>query len=284
MSIFTSIIFIHMLGYITEEQQNAFNLLPKEQQDILFNYAWKTAHSMEHAMNWPKTIEIAGKTILAMPLESMGMTDEQKKKFETAWGLMKPSIGVSILDENQEKMMYWAESFEKMTAKIKWQTYTGFALFHKVYEAFPEVLALSEEQARAEWLYPIIHFRNHAARVWMAKNLGGHLATLDENHAGELMDIHQAAKAKAIEKHGKDVRNPTILKYMGQVMLGWRVAKVAKVYGLGHVSCLASGSLNVNGDVRSFYAVRDKSNVRNYWDLLRTAISSVVVMDTSVPA
>ena len=64
--------------------------------------------------------------------------------------------------------------------------------------------------------------------------------------------------------------------------LGWRNAKDAKVYDLGHVTYLASGSLNDNGNVRSFNANRDKSNVHNNWNLQRTAISSVVVMANNI--
>ena len=116
----------------------------------------------------------------------------------------------------------------------------------------------------------------------MAENLGGHLATLDENCEGELRDIYTAAKAKAIEEYGEDMKNLVILKYMGQAMLGCRNAKGARVYNLGHVAYLASFSLFGNSFVRSLFAHRDASNVHNNCHLQKAAISSVVVIDTFV--
>lgn len=89
--------------------------------------------------------------------------------------------------------MYWEESFEYIRATIDGIPYQGFALWKKVYEAFPEYLDMTEEQARAAELYPAIHYYNHAGREWMARYHGGHLATLDSSYQGELRDIYEAA-------------------------------------------------------------------------------------------
>ncbi len=127
------------------------------------------------SLKWPKTIEIAGYTILAMPLESMKLTPEQEKKFiEEGW-LMNPSWRTAV--SNKEKMMQWDVSFEKQVSIIAGIAYTGFNLWKKVYEWFPEYRDMTKEQAIKAGLYPMIYYRNHFARKWLAEMHGGHIAT-----------------------------------------------------------------------------------------------------------
>ena len=146
-----------------------------------------------------------------MPLESMGLTPEQEKKFIEAGGLMNPTSEVATAPENQNKMMYWVESFENLEAKIDGKLYTGFELFKKVYEAFPEICSMSQKEAEEAGLYPYIHYRNFAARKWMAEMNAGHIATLDEDYNGELRDIYNAAPGQT---------NLQKLAAMGQAPLG----------------------------------------------------------------
>lgn len=256
-------------GYTTREQQDAYDLLPADEQSILYAHHWDTAHKMERSMNWPKTIEIAGKRILAMPLETMALTPEQQKKFKEAGGLINPSSKVATADKNQDKMMYWAESFENLQAEIDRTLYKGFDLFKKVYEAFPDIAGMTKEEATEAGLYPIIHYRNYAARKWMAEMSGGHLATLDEDYNGELRDIYNAAEGKTnLEK----------LARMGQAPLGFRYADDAKVCYLGYWAGLGSSSLDAGGYVRGLGAHRGEAkNDRWFWHW--TAVSSVVVLD-----
>ncbi len=96
--------------------------------------------------------------------------------------------------ENQEKMMYWTESFEEQIIEIKKKSYTGFDLWKKVFADFPEYASMTEEQATTAGLYPAIHYRNHVASKWTAEMHGGHLAELDENYEGELRDIYDATQ------------------------------------------------------------------------------------------
>ncbi len=146
-----------------------------------------------------------------MPLETMALTPEQQKKFEEAGGLMNPVPKVATADKNQDKMMYWAESFETLQAKIDGTPYSGFGLFKKVYEAFPDIHSMTQDEATEAGLYPTIHYRNFAARKWMAEMNGGHLATLDKDYNGELRDIYNAAEGKT---------NLQKLAAMGQAPLG----------------------------------------------------------------
>jgi hypothetical protein len=146
-----------------------------------------------------------------MPLETMALTPEQQKKFEEAGGLMNPKLKVVTADKNKDKMMYWAESFETLQAEIDETLYKGFDLFKKIYEAFPDIRSMTKDEATEAGLYPIIHYRNFAARKWMAEMNGGHLATLDKDYNGELRDIYNAAEGKTkLQK----------LAAMGQVPLG----------------------------------------------------------------
>lgn len=107
-----------------------------------------------------------------MPLETISLTPEQQKKFDEAGGLMNPSSKVSMADKNENKMMYWTESFENLKAEIGGTTYVGFQLFKKVYEAMPQIASLTQEEATKKGLYPTIHYRNHEARKWMAEMNG----------------------------------------------------------------------------------------------------------------
>ena len=188
-----------------------------------------------------------------MPLESMGFTSEQQKKFEEAGGLMNPTPKEATADKNQDKMMYWTESFETLQAEIDGTLYKSFDLFKKVYEAFPDIRSMTKDEATEAGLYPTIHYRNFAARKWMAEMNGGHLATLDENYNGELSDIYNAAGGKT---------NLQKLAAMGQVPLGWYSPDDAEVCSFGIWASLGSGSLDGNvGFVRTLRAYRDDVRV-----------------------
>lgn len=189
-----------------------------------------------------------------MPLETMALTLEQQKKFEEEGGLMNPSSKIATADKNQDKMMYWAESFETLQSEIDGTLYKGFDLFKKVYEAFPDIARVTKEEATAQGLYPTIHYRNYAARKWMAEMNGGHLATLDKDYNGELRDIYNAAEGKT---------NLQKLAAMGQAPLGWRSAGDARVYDFGSWAGLGSGSLLGDGDVRALLAHRDDADAGN---------------------
>jgi hypothetical protein len=254
------------------QEQLKYDKLQRMKQRISgTNVAVKTTtETTKVAVEWPKTIEIAGKKILAMPLETMALTPEQQKKFEEAGGLMNPASKVATADKNQDKMMYWAESFETLQSEIDGTLYKGFDLFKKVYEAFPDIASMTKDEATEAGLYPIIHYRNFAARKWMAEMNGGHLATLDKDYNGELRDIYNAAEGKT---------NLQKLAAMGQAPLGWRDANDAKVWHLGGWAKLGSGSLNGDGFVRALDARRDEAFADDnvYWR--RYAVSSIVVLD-----
>mgnify|MGYP006920692000 FL=1 len=189
-----------------------------------------------------------------MPLETMALTPEQQKKFEEAGGLMNPVPKEATADKNQDKMMYWSESFETLQSEIDGTLYKGFDLFKKVYEAFPDIRSMTKDEATEAGLYPIIHYRNFAARKWMAEMNGGHLATLDKDYNGELRDIYNAAEGKT---------NLQKLAAMGQAPLGWRGADDAKVYDLGDWAGLGSGSLDGDGYVRALDARRGQADAFN---------------------
>ncbi len=246
-----------------EDQEKFLNLKKAEQDDLI-----ERKHNIANILNGPKTIEIAGYKILGMPLESMGFTPEQQKKFEEAGGLMNPSVEVATAAENKDKMMYWAESFETLQVAISGTLYEGFDLFKKVYEAFPDIWSMTKEEATEAGLYPIIHYRNFAARKWMAEMNGGHLA----NYKGELRDIYNAAEGKT---------NPEKLAAMGQALLGWRNAHDATIYCLGLWAELGSGSLYGYDDVRALLVRRHVvgTNAGGHFNWQRNAFSSVVVLD-----
>lgn len=193
------------------------------------------------------------------------------EKFHEEGGLVNPKPEVAIADKNQEKMMYWEESFENMQATLGRTLYKGFDLWKQVYKAFPEYKDMTEEQARKAGLYPAIHYYNHAGRKWMAVNHGGHLATLDNEYQGELRNIWDATE-------GKGTTNLERLATIGQAPLGWRDADDARVYNLGDWSFLASGSLDAGDDVRSLYMHR-RSDVFKDCQWQWAAVSSVVVLD-----
>lgn len=221
-------------------------------------------------MSWLKTIEIAGKKILARPLETIILTSEQQKKFEEAGGLVNPTPKEAIARKNQEKMMCWTEDFEALQAEIDGTLYKGFDLFKKIYEAFSDIAGMTKKEAIEAGFYPNIYYRNFAARKWMAEMYGGHLANLDEDYDGELRDIYDIASGKTnLEK----------LAAMGQAPLGWRDVDDAEIYDLGLWVALGSGSFDIDSDgIRGFGVDRDEDMGEDiYW--LEEAISSVVVLD-----
>jgi hypothetical protein len=205
-----------------------------------------------------------------MPLETMALTHEQHWKFLEAGGLINPVPREATADKNQDKMMQWVESFETLESEINGTLYAGFELFKKVYEAFPDIARMTKEEATAQGLYPIIHYRNYAARKWMAEMNGGHLATLDKDYNGELRDIYNAAEGKT---------NLQKLATMGQAPLGWLDAGYTEVFSLGHWAGLSSGSLNGDGNVRTLYAHRDETVAQDDWYFQCSAVSGVVVLD-----
>ena len=85
-------------------------------------------------MNNPKSIEIAGERILAIPIESMNLTSELQKKFKEAGSLLNPTDEQVYADENHDKMMQWAESFEGRQVEIDSNIYRDFDIFKQVYQ------------------------------------------------------------------------------------------------------------------------------------------------------
>ncbi len=118
---------------------------------------------------------------------------------------------IKFAEDNPEAPIDWQVSFENLQETIDGTLYKGFDLFKKTYEAFPDIRSMTKGEAIKAELYPIIHYRNFAARKWMAEMNGGHLATLDEDHNGELSDIYNAAPGNT---------NLQKLAAMGQAPLG----------------------------------------------------------------
>lgn len=193
-----------------------------------------------------------------MPLESMNLTPEQQVKFEKAGGLINPTPHEAVLAA-PHTMIQWTRSFKTLESEIDGVNYTGFELFKKVYEAFPDIRSMTEEEAVESGLYPNINYRNISARKWLAEMNGGHLATLDVEGSdtipdndgdddkfnyilnnGELRDIYNAAPGKtSFEKFAS----------MGQAPFGKYDADEAEdddadvaIDGLGDTTHLASGS------------------------------------------
>lgn len=240
-----------------------------------------TAVEANTALEWPKTIEIAGKRILAMPLEAMPLTEAQKIKFLDAGGIIMDMTKISkeeatrIANENPWAMIEWQESFED----LYWYTwvptdnimvgghnpaYTGHKLFKKVYQAFPEYRTISKQQATIAWLYPIVHYRNLAACKWFAEMSGGRLATNDE-----ILDIYKATS-------GKD--NFERLAAMWQAQLGFRSATSGRIGNLGNMSKIGSGTIDQSSMVTGIsverYAPGVNMEIYNSMD----ATSGVVIM------
>lgn len=201
-----------------------------------------------------------------MPLESMSLTPEQQKKFtqtieeggiggfEVNTSTMSESEQIQFAKDHQKAPIDWQVSFEDFQEEIDGKPYKGFDLFKKVYEAFPYIARMTKDEATEAGFYPIIHYRNFAARKWMAEMNGGHLATLDKDYNGELRDIYNAAEGKT---------NLQKLAAMGQAPLGWRNADDAKVYDLGDWAGLGSGSLFGDGGVRALGTRRDEAVAGN---------------------
>lgn len=211
-----------------------------------------------------------------MPLESMGLTREQQEKFRTeAKGFeidcskMTKAEKIQFAQDNPDAPIDWQVSFETLQAEIYGTLHKGFDLFNKIYEAFPDIRSMNEDEAKEAGLYPIIHYRNHAARKWIAKMNGGHLATLDEDNNGEFHDIYIKAKGKT---------NLQKLAAMGQAPLGWYSPLDASVCNLGHWARLGSGSLYDDGNVRTLLAHRDRTGADYNWSSQFTADSGVVVL------
>ncbi len=234
----------------------------------------------------------------------MVMNDIQKEQMREEGWLVNPSAEeiwieeARIADLNQWKdpgnangdlefaRYYHDDRFEDRAEFIDSQKYTGYALFQRVMKYvfkfhFPEYADISEEEAREKRIYPTFAWRNHGGRMEWAKSHNGHIAELDENYKGELRDIWNAARQAVIDmwKYGGNPSNEIVLGYLGIALLGWRGAFDAKVYGLGVMAELGSGSLDGLGDVRSLGARRDEAGADDDWLWQRGAVSSVVVSD-----
>lgn len=222
-----------------------------------------------------------------MPLESMGLTQEQQEKFrieakgfEVDCSSLTEEEQIKFLRENIKAPIDWQVSFETLESKIDDRSFKGFALFKKVYEAFPDICSLKEEEARGLGIYPIIHYRNFAARKWMANMNGGHIATLDQDYNGELDDICKAAGGKT---------NIQKLAAIGQAPLGFRSSNT-EVYNLGSVADLGADPVD-DDNIRMLSALRDNYMIqRNIardgkmatgsgWHLKNNSASSIVVLD-----
>ena len=226
----------------------------------------------EKVLRWPKTKEVDRYTILAMPLESMGFTPEQERKFLEEGGFINPEQ--NNIKANKNNMIYWTVSFKNLEAKIDGKLYTGFELFKKVYEAFPDICSMSQKEAEEAGLYPYIHYRNFAARKWMAEKLGGRLATLTSygngNSKGELQEIYNEAKGET---------NLKKLAAMGQAPLGWVYPCKKEIHNFGVLVKLGSDSLSNDGNVITLYVHCDTKESYSSWSGQNSAVSSVVIIN-----
>ena len=268
---------LHNSGHTINEQQDAYAALSETEQSVLFAHHWDMAHQTERSMNWPKTIEIAGKKILAMPLEITALTPGQQEKFKwEANGFeidclqMNTDEQIQFAKDHPESPIDWQVSFKNRHSDVEGPYYNGFELFKKVYGAFPDVVSLTEEEATNAGFYPTIHYRNFAARKWMAEMNGGHLATLEDDHKGELRDIYNATKGE---------NNLERLASMGQAPLGYRCDDFAEECRLGRWAILGSGSLDADGNVRTLNALRNEGIVYNNCYCQMDSASGVVVLD-----
>ncbi len=96
------------------------------------NISDKLSHS-ESKVKLPKTIEIAGHTILAMPLESMKFTPEQEKRFVEEGGLINPA-SLSEGKITKDTKLRFVSDLTEMTSSIDGRTYSGFELWKKIYQ------------------------------------------------------------------------------------------------------------------------------------------------------
>lgn len=69
-------------------------------------------------------------------------------------------------------MIEWQENFETLELKSEGTYYSRFDLFKKIYRAFPNILFMTKEEAIKTGLYPTIHYRNLAARQYIAQMYG----------------------------------------------------------------------------------------------------------------
>jgi hypothetical protein len=267
---------INIKDYSNPNIQDAFMMLPEIDRVALINLH----QSHVDVMNGPETIEIAGMRILGKPIETIGMTPEQKGSFEKAGWLIQPNITDSIDPKNQNKMMYWETDYNEISGEVSElvngkkivNTYAGYELYRRI---FPEHVHLSEEQARSQGLMTR-YDRNHWAREDFAKKSGGKQATPEQ-----LDIIYAEAQIRARAK-SSNATNLEILSEMGQKLLGWRRADDGKVYNVGEWSGVGSRFLYADADVHARGIHRDESRSRASWNYQRTSLSSVVVMDNGV--
>lgn len=92
-------------------------------------------------MKWEKV------ELLGLPLEALGMTQAQQQEFEALGGLINPPPEIATLPQNQDKMIYWNESFEYLQENFDQPFYTGFDYFIRVYEGFSDIHRMTKEEA-----------------------------------------------------------------------------------------------------------------------------------------
>lgn len=258
-----------------EQESTSHTLVTQVQNNIWETLSPKTLPT-KSAVKLPETIEIAGYKILAMPLESIKLTPEQEKKFIKAGGYIIDisktwkDEAIRIAKENPLAMIEWQENFETLEIKSEGTIYTGFDLFKKIYRNFSNMIFMSKDQAIEAGLYPIIHYRNFAAREYIARMYGWHLATLDKDYKGELRDIYNAAPGNT--NHEK-------LTSMGQAPLGWYDINNASVYLLDRWTMLSSDSVNNDGNLYSLNIYNNDIVVNNGQVWRNAGVSSIIILN-----
>jgi hypothetical protein len=276
-----------MPGYTTREEQNAFNALPQDERDVLMAHAWDTAHSMERTMNGPKTIELAGHQVIAMPDELRPLSTEKQEALKKQWWLIDPTFAEVQAAEQTlwatNVKSYYNKKWTELSVAIDSNKLTGYPLFQRITKNlfarhFPEYMNLTEQEATKAGIYPNIGYPSYGARAELRKMTNAHVATLDKNSQWELRDIYEAAKKIALEKN-PNATQENILAEMGTALLGWVRANDGQVCVLGELAGLGSVALDEGGGVPSLNAHRGSQDANYYWYSPRTAISSVGVMD-----
>lgn len=227
---------------------NTVPLNQPESQTDLTSWSENTREEVltlsERVLRWPKTIEIAGYTILATPMERMGLTPEQEIKFIQDGGLINPWPKTVWSFRNKDRMTYWTEYFQDMPQYLwgnphcsrRWYLgeFSEFDLFIEVYLGYPDYRDITKKEAIKSWFYPNVYYRNLAACEWMAKMHGGRLATKEEFYK-----IWGATPWKIDSEK---------LAYLGQWFFGYRSSFDECIYNLGVSAHFSFGEIDPESD------------------------------------
>jgi hypothetical protein len=250
----------------------------------------RVKNSIETSLTPPKTIELAGYHIIAMPDELRPISTEKQKELKQQGWLIDPTYEQLKRAEKElwapNIKSYYNKDWRNLAFTIDRVKLTGYPLFQRITKKLfalhlPEYVNMTEEQSTQAGIYPNIGYASYSAKIAMKEWNNARLPNFTEKkYAWELVEIYEAAKTKAFAKNPKATQED-ILAEMGTAFFGLLYTGNSEVCDIGTYANIGSATFHRTSNTYGLNVYHDSPNAGILHFEFDTIISSVGIVKNS---